>query len=1509
MDIIENYDRIEERLSHFRESLINTRPEELHGIDDHISFLCQLRDFRKIIAGIDKLKGERYIEFINGVLEVGTSGIYDNEMRFLFELIQNVDDCDYHSNAIPTLSIQFDTNQGKIILRYNEIGFSPYNVFSITEIAGMSKNVSSDKIEIGEKGIGFKSVFGIAEKVLIQSGLFSFELHKNNPTIPIPYYNEDYSGVEGTKMTLFIEPKKCKTIYYDIVSEYKNKDVLFQNNPILFLNKLSSVKFFVDEFRTLSFEISNKQKYTSFTFEENVFLKISVKDYKDGIETNEKHHLNCMRFSQPIIFNREMCQSRYGKSTEFVKKTLLIQAVIPAIEDLEKIRKGKLYSYFPTQVETTVPIAIHVPFKLIDSREYVDDQNGNEWFKHCCQSLSDFLKQIYLHISTILREKIVYVLPNASGFVFLSNSKKSKGDNLRIPELSGITFCNLPIFWASGTLRSRKDIYCLKETENILEPESIHKLINNNKYLFCIPNGYKAESYGIFVESNVYYRLFEKAIREGKDTDEVLEVIDRANIAYSFLVNQLKNPCINYFSLKYIASHKKCLDAFWKAAKNEIKKDGITKVQFNKEIEWKKVRFGNPNTWTYNQSLIKYLRTISMHAVFADLGKGKFLPTKDGLVLDQESPPRSFANFCNEIDHENLFTARWNMESASRKLEKADNSLTVEEYMQLLVGVRESIKSSLGKSYQGYIKAIANAGTKPDRFLLELLQNADDLMYDDSCIPTFRLYSHGNTLKTNTNEKGFTKADARSITSIGESTKNKLIEGKEKQIGEKGIGFKSVFSIAKKVYIRSGEFSFSLSDQSPTVLELCDNDDSVSGTEMEFELKKTIDSSTFSDINLLQVCLFLRTLKRIEINGSVLEITDTYNNRIIYFNGTKYQFRKISKAFQIENTELLKERFGSNYNPKLIDQEIVFLIPDNPNKFPERFLYNGLPTTIKVGVPICINAPFQLDSSRESVIHNSWNSLVRTELYLMYAEMLEEIKSEHGIHLLNYIRYVYVPKAAPELFIKSDWLNQYNVTSLLHSKSIIATCDASYYARPIESQLKIYPDIIHKMDSVCKTGKTSVAFIEGKEESKRSEAILKVLGCKMATYSDTLKLITAYADLFMEDDSFRDQLYDYLSEVNISSSTIKNYLLSAKIIPVKPRDKNGSTYYICWAGNKIFVESTALFSTKEYWVLVTKILSKNQAERIFHTDISIMDDAHKKEQFINKLYAFLADIQYSDAQKYQFFIYSFQKENRMMKMCKDFMIANRDRIPLKTEAGAFRKGNVFISSIPEYFAGPLLRSHIASKECKEFAKMLQCKNISEIGPNNLDNVTLIAEDIEDLHDDDIIFGNTIIQHFLDTGKIPQNLIEEYELTGFKKSSYSNYSEEDFPNEPIRNYSSLKQSVSRLCANPRKIIKATVSRQVDKVVIPGEGEQLVDSGTIRSYTLQRYTVSDNTNACFCQMCLSVKDRDYIEVNNIVKNPKYYWRQLRISLCLECSKKFEFLRASDIYQKRFITALKN
>lgn len=149
------------------------------------------------------LMGDGFISTLRSLLSVGEDGIYSNSQRFIYELIQNVDDCEYNNPEDCQLDIQFKyhTSPGEIIFTYNEKGFSPQNVVGITGIAEKMKNVSPDKIEIGEKGIGFKSVFGIADKVLIESGSFSFELYRDNFTVPVPKY-DSYKPIKGTRLTL-----------------------------------------------------------------------------------------------------------------------------------------------------------------------------------------------------------------------------------------------------------------------------------------------------------------------------------------------------------------------------------------------------------------------------------------------------------------------------------------------------------------------------------------------------------------------------------------------------------------------------------------------------------------------------------------------------------------------------------------------------------------------------------------------------------------------------------------------------------------------------------------------------------------------------------------------------------------------------------------------------------------------------------------------------------------------------------------------------------------------------------------------------------------------------------------------------------------------------------------------------------------------------------------------------------------------------------------------------------
>lgn len=101
-----------------------------------------------------------------------------------------------------------------------------------------------------------------------------------------------------------------------------------------------------------------------------------------------------------------------------------------------------------------------------------------------------------------------------------------------------------------------------------------------------------------------------------------------------------------------------------------------------------------------------------------------------------------------------------------------------------------------------------NLYSKDVRFIFELLQNADDNLFGkartDSEDPFVSFCLYHDKIIVDCNEDGFTNLNLKAICNVGQSSKH----GAQGYIGEKGIGFKSVFKVARKVWIQSGPFSF-----------------------------------------------------------------------------------------------------------------------------------------------------------------------------------------------------------------------------------------------------------------------------------------------------------------------------------------------------------------------------------------------------------------------------------------------------------------------------------------------------------------------------------------------------------------------------------------------------------------------------------------------------------------------------------------------------------------------------
>ncbi|KAI7554988.1 hypothetical protein KC331_g156 [Hortaea werneckii] len=130
--------------------------------------------------------------------------LYSKPSHFILELIQNSDDNKYASDVIPKLQIVY-REDGFLFIGSNEVGFTAANVQAICRIACSTKKVEgSQKGYIGEKGIGFKAVFKVADMVWIKSGALSFAFDKTKPLGMIaPQWTEFPAGSSMNERTMF----------------------------------------------------------------------------------------------------------------------------------------------------------------------------------------------------------------------------------------------------------------------------------------------------------------------------------------------------------------------------------------------------------------------------------------------------------------------------------------------------------------------------------------------------------------------------------------------------------------------------------------------------------------------------------------------------------------------------------------------------------------------------------------------------------------------------------------------------------------------------------------------------------------------------------------------------------------------------------------------------------------------------------------------------------------------------------------------------------------------------------------------------------------------------------------------------------------------------------------------------------------------------------------------------------------------------------------------------------
>lgn len=349
--------------------------------------------------------------------------LYAKDTHFIFELIQNAEDNEYDKGVKPALRFRLidnnDGNTAALVIYNNEKGFLPDHVKAVCAVGRSTKK----KVEgyIGEKGIGFKSVFRITNCPEIHSAGFHFSLPEKHPTglgyITPEWLNGDSMGYEPDWTTIALPLNKPEWPKKKIADALRD----IEPETILFLNKLESLEIDIQD--DVPYTIIVEKDSSEFPLVKLTYIK------KTGAEeTVSKKLYWCANkeFNKPSNINPE-------KRKDISKRVVSI-----AIPLSGSGHKGKLFAYLPVYEETGLPFLINSDFLLASSREGLkEDEPWNHWLRSCIAEVytEGFLSCIRSETIPLDQKVVAYAsIPLETRVSFLKPIIKEIQDHLKDAE-------------------------------------------------------------------------------------------------------------------------------------------------------------------------------------------------------------------------------------------------------------------------------------------------------------------------------------------------------------------------------------------------------------------------------------------------------------------------------------------------------------------------------------------------------------------------------------------------------------------------------------------------------------------------------------------------------------------------------------------------------------------------------------------------------------------------------------------------------------------------------------------------------------------------------------------------------------------------------------------------------------------------------------------------------------------------------------------------------------------
>lgn len=316
---------------------------------------------------------------------------------------------------------------------------------------------------------------------------------------------------------------------------------------------------------------------------------------------------------------------------------------------------------------------------------------------------------------------------------------------------------------------------------------------------------------------------------------------------------------------------------------------------------------------------------------------------------------------------------------------------TIEELRQLLIEEANNSPMLLSDiaGLEEYVSESYNC-----RSFIELLQNADD-----ANASRFYVKKHNNYLLVANDGRPFTIEDVESLCRSASSNKMR-----GKTIGYRGIGFKSVVSFAKEVYLVSGEFEIAFSKELSK--QLIPQASRVPLIRIPHSIPVSIKNDFINEVTSLKnkgfntIFVFSSTLSN--------QIQEEYTS----FSSTTLLFLNSIKSIQIEldkmvtaDIRFIKENEDKRH-VKIITRDsesewlicfgkdccIAFSIKDghiNRLSNSDAIIHAFLPTEDTCGLGVIVNGDFSTDPSRRHLIFDETTNRVITNLTILYGSLLK----------------------------------------------------------------------------------------------------------------------------------------------------------------------------------------------------------------------------------------------------------------------------------------------------------------------------------------------------------------------------------------------------------------------------------------------------------------------------------------------------------------------------------------